>query len=120
MKLKTSLEIYDLIDVEFEDEDYTEHLRNIRINKQFHKLHYEFFKLLEEIEGTAAIVKDIDLGLIDFFSHFEGREILLCWKTGEEKVRHWHEISQGYADRKPIYFLGDELLKKQEEKQKTH
>ena len=114
MKLKKSLEIYDLVDVEFEDEDYELHMKNIKINKQFHKLHYEFFKLLEEVEGTGAIITDLDLGLVDFYSQFEGKEIMLCWKLGEDKVRHWHDIFAGYGERKPIYFLGDELLKKQE------
>ncbi|MBS3176450.1 DUF2203 domain-containing protein [Candidatus Woesearchaeota archaeon] len=111
MKLKKSLELYDLIDIEFSDEDYEEHLRNIRLNKQFHKLHYEFFKLLEELEGKGLIVKDLDLGLVDFFSTFEGKEILLCWKVGEDKVRHWHEIDEGYGERKPIFFLEEELAK---------
>jgi len=83
MSLKKSIEIYDLIDIEFDDDDYTEHLRNLRINKQFHKLHYEFFHLLEQIEATGAIVKDLDLGLIDFYSWHGDKEIKLCWKTGE-------------------------------------
>ena len=109
MSIKNSIEIYDLIDVEFDDEDYTEHLRNLRINKQFHKLHYEFFRLLEEIESTGAILKDLDLGLIDFHSQFQGKEILLCWKFGEDKIRHWHGINEGYGTRKPIFFLEEEL-----------
>ncbi|MBS3128619.1 DUF2203 domain-containing protein [Candidatus Woesearchaeota archaeon] len=109
MKIKKSIEIYDLIDVEFDDDNYTEHIRNLRINKQFHKLHYEFFTLLEAIEGTGAIVKDLDLGLIDFFSFHGTKEILLCWKIGEPKLSHWHEVHEGYEQRRPIFFLEDEL-----------
>lgn len=111
MKLKKSLEIYDLIDVEFADEDYEQHMRNIRINKQFHKLHYDFFRLLEQIEGEGVIIKDLDLGLVDFYSQFEGKEIFLCWKVGEKRIQHWHEIDGGYGDRKPIFFLDEEILK---------
>jgi hypothetical protein len=47
-------------------------------------------------------VKDLDLGLLDFPAHHDGREVELCWHVGEESVGFWHEIGEGYAGRKPI------------------
>ena len=32
----------------------------------------------------------------------EQREVLLCWRVGEEDVSYWHGLSDGFAGRKPI------------------
>lgn len=57
---------------------------------------------LEELERLGCYVKDLDIGLVDFLSTFEGRDIFLCWKLGEEHVCHWHEIDEGFAHRQEI------------------
>jgi|SRR5579872_6314308 len=57
---------------------------------------------LEEIEHTGAIVKDLEIGLIDFLSRYRGREVCLCWKLGEDRIRFWHGTDEGFKGRKPI------------------
>ena len=57
---------------------------------------------IAEIDSTGVQVKDLDIGLLDFPCQVEGEIILLCWKLGEEKITHWHSISEGFAGRKPI------------------
>jgi hypothetical protein len=47
-------------------------------------------------------VKDIDMGLVDFRSNMDGREVYLCWKLGEEHISFWHELHTGYASRQPL------------------
>jgi hypothetical protein len=47
-------------------------------------------------------LKDPEQGLIDFRSIREGREVYLCWKLGEERVSHWHEIDAGFAGRQAL------------------
>jgi hypothetical protein len=59
-------------------------------------------ELREELESVGCELKDFELGLADFPSIREGREVYLCWKLGEEQVTHWHELNAGYASRKPI------------------
>jgi len=59
-------------------------------------------QLLEEIQETGAIVKDLDIGLIDFLSVYQNREVCLCWKLGEEGIAYWHGTEEGFAGRKPI------------------
>jgi hypothetical protein len=44
----------------------------------------------------------IEQGLVDFPSTFDGRWIYLCWRRGESRVSHWHEIDAGYAGRQEI------------------
>jgi hypothetical protein len=49
-----------------------------------------------------VVVKDLDLGLLDFPARREGEEVELCWHVGEEGVEYWHRVGEGYAGRKPI------------------
>ena len=59
-------------------------------------------EVFEKIEQMAVLVKDLDIGLIDFLAHYQGREVCLCWKLGEEHIRFWHGTDEGFAGRKPI------------------
>ncbi|MCA1827003.1 MAG: DUF2203 domain-containing protein [Myxococcales bacterium] len=68
--------------------------------------------LLREVAELGVEVKAAD-GLVDFRSKLNGRVVYLCWKFGEERVTHWHELEAGFAGRKPIPpesdFVGDLL-----------
>lgn len=47
-------------------------------------------------------VKDLDTGLLDFPAVRDGEQVELCWRVGEEDVRYWHRVGEGFAGRKPI------------------
>jgi hypothetical protein len=57
---------------------------------------------LEKVEETGCLVKDLDIGLVDFPTLFRGREVYLCWKLGEDDIAFWHGVDEGFAGRKPI------------------
>jgi hypothetical protein len=57
---------------------------------------------LAEIAEMGGVTKDVSLGLVDFRHVRDGREVNLCWKFGEEAVRHWHGLDEGYASRRPL------------------
>jgi len=57
---------------------------------------------LAEIEASGVLVKDLEMGLLDFPCEVGGRTILLCWKLGEKAIAHWHGTDEGYRCRKPI------------------
>ena len=57
---------------------------------------------LEGIADLGAQVKDLDIGLIDFLTLFENREVCLCWKLGERGIGFWHSLEDGFRGRKPI------------------
>ena len=59
-------------------------------------------QVLDEIQETGAMVKDLDIGLIDFLSVYQNREVCLCWKLGEDGIAYWHGTEEGFAGRKPI------------------
>jgi hypothetical protein len=61
--------------------------------------------LVTELEALGVQVKDLDDGLIDFpAQHPEGDTVLLCWRLGEDAVRYWHGLEEGFAGRKPLPF----------------
>jgi len=59
-------------------------------------------EIFEKIEKMGVLIKDLDIGLIDFLTLYQGREVCLCWKLGEEGIHFWHGTEEGFAGRKPI------------------
>ncbi len=57
---------------------------------------------LTQLQETGCVLKSLQDGLIDFPHLKEGREIYLCWKYGEEDIRFWHEVDEGFAGRTPL------------------
>jgi hypothetical protein len=58
--------------------------------------------LVEDISSCGCHLKDLDSGLVDFPTIWEGREVYLCWKLGEPHVGYWHEIEAGFAGRRSL------------------
>jgi hypothetical protein len=57
---------------------------------------------LEKILSTGCLVKDLDIGLLDFPAIVNNEEVYLCWKLGEDRIRYYHRQDEGYAGRKPL------------------
>jgi hypothetical protein len=57
---------------------------------------------VEQIQRTGCVVKDLEVGLVDFPSRRSGEEIYLCWKLGEEHIEYYHGMDEGFAGRKPL------------------
>jgi len=62
----------------------------------------KFDALIHRIQATDVLIKDINLGLLDFPALKDGREVYLCWQYGEDDIAFWHEVEAGYAGRQPI------------------
>ncbi|MBI3698147.1 MAG: DUF2203 domain-containing protein [Acidobacteria bacterium] len=59
-------------------------------------------KALDEIETAGVLVKDLDIGLVDFPTLLDGQEVYLCWKLGESHIGFWHHTGEGFQGRKQI------------------
>ena len=59
-------------------------------------------KTIDEINEHGAQVKDFDEGLIDFPALRGGETVLLCWKLGEDEIRYWHRVEDGFAGRQEL------------------
>jgi hypothetical protein len=70
--------------------------------RRFTDLKAEVVQLINRIEAYGCVVKDIDLGLLDFPSIREGKPVYLCWKAGESELLHWHGTDETFRERKPL------------------
>jgi hypothetical protein len=57
---------------------------------------------LGRIEELGVVVKDLDVGLIDFPTLYRGQEVYLCWRMDEADIDFWHGTHEGFAGRKLI------------------
>lgn len=59
-------------------------------------------RLIEQIKTYGCVVKDINVGLVDFLAERSGREVYLCWRYGEDRITTYHELHHGFNDRRPV------------------
>lgn len=59
-------------------------------------------EVVARIGSLGAIVKDLEAGLVDFYSVRDGEPVFLCWQLGEPSVAHWHAVDEGFAGRQPL------------------
>lgn len=61
-----------------------------------------FHSAIQQLEELGCVLKDLSLGLIDFYTVRDGEPAFLCWKLDEEAVSFWHPLDAGYANRQPL------------------
>ena len=73
------------------------------------RLDEEWQNLTRRLEGEVASlqeegieVKDLDTGLIDFYSMRDGEVVFLCWQRGEDGIAYYHTLEGGYRNRRPL------------------
>ncbi|MFZ8862503.1 MAG: DUF2203 domain-containing protein [Thermocrinis sp.] len=66
--------------------------------------------LFRKIEELGGVIKGIDPILVDFLSFHKNRYIWLCWKEDEDTIMYWHELNEGFAGRKPISLLEEDMI----------
>ena len=59
---------------------------------------------LKEIEDLGCYYKDwnFSIGLVDFPSVINDKEVLLCWRSDEDEISYYHGMDAGYQGRKLI------------------
>jgi len=57
---------------------------------------------LNRILETGCLIKDLDVGLLDFPAVINQQDVYLCWKLGEDRIRFYHRQDEGFANRKPL------------------
>jgi hypothetical protein len=82
--------------------DWGEPPEQRRLRLEVEAVAREINAFLQELEQVGCVFKGFDLGLVDFHGRLGDRDVLWCWKQGEEEIRHWHDRESGFAGRKPI------------------
>jgi hypothetical protein len=57
---------------------------------------------LNRILESGCLIKDLEVGLLDFPSRINNEEVYLCWRLGEDRIRFYHRQDEGFAGRKPL------------------
>jgi hypothetical protein len=57
---------------------------------------------IEQVQKLGCVVKDLDIGLVDFPTRFRGVDVYLCWRMGEPEIEFWHGMDEGFRGRKAI------------------
>ena len=83
------------------DDPYSEELAQTQgeLETEEEKLH----TYVEELRSLGVELKDDEIGLCDFHSLMNGREVYLCWRLGEPEVQFWHDLDAGFAGRQKIH-----------------
>jgi len=105
LRIKKAVEIIDSISIESEDYSMQYDLLSLELYKKYHKLMLQMFSTLQNLTAKGVIVKDLDAGLVDFYSTHEDKEILLCWQYGEPTIKYWHYVEDGFEGRQPVSIL---------------
>jgi hypothetical protein len=74
----------------------------VAIVKRQESIAAQIRSLLTAIQERGCLVKDLDMGLLDFPTLFRDEEVYLCWKLGEPAITFWHPVRDGFRGRKPI------------------
>jgi hypothetical protein len=82
----------------------------IKKKQELNHIVTDLYKMIQELEDMGVMVKSVDEGLLDFPSIRYDKEIWLCWKFGESKIKFWHGKEEGFMGRKPIPLEGFEYL----------
>ena len=62
----------------------------------------KFREVLTGVSRRGCIIRDLESGLVDFYSVVRNRVICLCWRRGEPRVAHWHLADEGFSGRRPL------------------
>ena len=77
----------------------------LEIEEQLDRVVNKLQSYVDELTDIGVDLKDYQLGLVDFISTHKDREVCLCWKLGEERITHWHELDGGFQSRQPVSIL---------------
>jgi hypothetical protein len=73
-----------------------------RLEAEWRNLSRRLEEAVAGLHAEGIEVKEVDSGLVDFYSVQEDELVFLCWRRGEPSVAHFHTLTAGFAGRRPI------------------
>lgn len=73
-----------------------------RVGSEYGVEAYRLYLAIERIRELGVLLKDLDMGLMDFPHERDGRVVFLCWHPPEDAIGYWHEVEAGYPGRQPL------------------
>jgi hypothetical protein len=82
--------------------EWGESPEQVRLRTEIEAVARDIAAYLAELEQVGCVFKGFDQGLVDFYGKLDDRDVLWCWKVGEESIEYWHELEAGFAGRQPV------------------
>lgn len=74
-----------------------------KLENEMEHFEHEVVRFQRELEGMGIELKDYKLGLLDFYTRYDGKIVYLCWKADEGGALHyWHGLHEGARGRQSI------------------
>lgn len=87
---------------EFLAQDHADAARRTRLMAEEERLLGEVKAEIVSLASRGIEVKDLESGLVDFYSVRDGELVYLCWHSGEDRIVAWHTLQGGYRGRRPL------------------
>ncbi|MHB2016815.1 MAG: DUF2203 family protein [Candidatus Xenobia bacterium] len=71
-----------------------------RVSHRIEEVKAELSQLLKQVQEVGGVVKDLELGLVDFPAIVGRDAVYLCWRMGELEIRYYHGVEEGFGGRK--------------------
>lgn len=58
--------------------------------------------VINGLSRHGILIKDINIGLVDFPHLRDGEEVFLCYRMGEDSIGWWHDLESGFMGRRSL------------------
>lgn len=87
---------------ELESNDNPDFALRHRLDEEWQSLSRRLEQEVLRLHEDGIEVKDLEVGLTDFYARIDNEVAFLCWRRGEDEVGFWHPIDGGYRNRRPL------------------
>jgi hypothetical protein len=98
--------------------DEAEHADESGTDPELRRLQLRMRGIVDQMQADVAwlderdiVLRDIGSGLVDFPALVSGRQVWLCWRSGEAGIGFWHNVDEGFAGRRPLQALPGETAR---------
>jgi len=76
----------------------------VSVLPEYQQTSAQLSRYINELEELGCLYKDYNftVGLVDFPSIINGKEVFLCWRSDEPRLMFYHSIDEGFIGRKLI------------------
>ncbi|HYA58628.1 MAG TPA: DUF2203 domain-containing protein [Thermoplasmata archaeon] len=87
---------------ELEASDHPDRSLKQRLEAEWRNLSHRLEEAVVGLRAEGIEVREVESGLVDFYSLQDGELVFLCWRRGEPSVAHYHTLTEGFKGRRPL------------------
>lgn len=88
--------------VEADAGDNPDRALKARLETEWEQLTARLSAEVESLRREGIEIKDLNGGLVDFYTIRHGEVVHLCWRTGEDRIGYFHTLEGGFRNRQPL------------------